>query len=210
MNEQHLNEQHLCELLSAADRATAPPTYDADPLAMRVRRRARRRRRAVSAGGIGVVVLIAAGVLSQPWRGARSTDAADPATRMVAGASPMPAPVRPDDATRSVGLTGDRAAIDSLRRDAEFQRRMAGRLRAARRIDGDLSRARRVAGRQGASWTTAEAVNDAAFVLVYQSDQLTQRIGPTDAARRGYEGVVRHLNGSRWASVARQRLAASP
>lgn len=191
-----MSRNSLGDLLRQADKAAGLPPVARRGLAGRVRRRAARsRQRVLTPSGIAALLMVAVGV-SILLR----LDAARVDTRSAAsGQAAIPS---------AAHLAALEDEIGALSRAGDARLSVAHRLAALRDRDQRRARSRTAAELPDPVRVAADERDRAAFTLLRQGDALCRDLGLSQPAEQSYREVVRLFPGSRWASVARQRLAA--
>ncbi len=180
------------ELLRRADLAAGEPPVP-DDLAGRVRRKARRRRLAAISAGAGVTVLLAAAVAVALW-------------------PPRPQTSRPTAQAPSAASHEEvlrlRAEITALRAEADSRAAVLNQVVARLRQQQDhLADLQRQLDRPDPLEQVRRQIDRTAYIMVYQADHSRGELGFVDSPEQTYRRVIELFPDSRWANVARERIA---
>ena len=179
-----MSDVNLRDLLRATRRAAGEPVYGPVTV-VRIRKRIRRRRSMKTGMFAAAAVLSCSGGLL--W----SLRAPPPPSG--------PGQNRTESLEIQIGqLRAQTDAMSRLIREA-MDRERQGRALAA--LEAELARILDPAEE------TAQQVDKAAFVLVYQADRLYRELNRTESAIEAYNQVIQFFPRNRWAEVARQRLS---
>ena len=180
-----MNHSTIENLLRYADRTAAGPALPPSDLVDRVIRRARRRR--MASAGIGVAAVVAAISV------ATTLFLPEPAEQP-AGAGPGPIAQLQDDANYALA-------------EAKMHELVVENLLARQRQRRGLARSKAMQARPDPVEQMDSHVEQAAFVIVTQADRKARQWNLTDSAASDYRRVIELFPRTRWADVARQRLA---
>ncbi|MBN2448439.1 MAG: hypothetical protein JXO22_17060 [Phycisphaerae bacterium] len=185
----------LQELLTRADASAGPPPRQPDDLARRARGvvRARRYRRQVLVSAAAVVTLMV-GLSLVVRLGSPATSSPPPSNMTVAS-------------TDVVDTEALRAEILRLRAEVTSYQAVARRTAVLLEENQRLSRVRSAAAQVDPLFESRLELNQAAFVLVQQGDQLRRELNQRAPAIERYRETIRLFPNTTWAEVAAERLA---
>ena len=190
-----MGDDRIEELLRQADRAAgARPAMPPD-LAGRVRRLARRRR-AVRITTGAVAAALAVGIATAVF---------------MAGPHGEPAPV---DNTLIVDVDNPqddlvrlRVEFGELRAEAEATLAVARRILDLQSEQKLLAELARIRARPDPVEEVRQQMDKAAFIIVYQADRMYRELNLHESAIASYRQSIKLFPQTRWADVARERLA---